>query len=247
MKSGYNKKMMELLGEGARRWGLDLTSGMLAAFQTYYEELIAWNERANLTAITDYQEVQIKHFLDALSCLLVLEGLPIERWQHLDIGAGAGFPGLPLKIARPQMEFTLLEAKKKRVRFLQHLVERLGLSGIEIVRGRAEELGRQPEHRERYDLVLARAVATLPVLLEYALPLCRIGGTFLAQKGPDIKEELEASQVALKTLGGQVREVRGLELPHSMGRRNLVVVEKVAPTPEKYPRRPGVPGKRPLV
>jgi len=240
-------EMMELLEEGARRWGLDLTSDMLAAFQTYYEELITWNERANLTAITNYQEVQIKHFLDSLSCLLVLAGLPIERWRYLDIGAGAGFPGLPLKIARPQMELALLEAKKKRVRFLQHLVERLELPGVAIIRGRAEELGRKPGHREGYDLVLARAVATLPVLLEYALPLCRIGGIFLAQKGPDIGEELETSQVALKVLGGQMREVRGFELPHSMGRRNLVVVEKVAPTPEKYPRWPGMPAKRPLM
>jgi len=238
--------MMELLEEGARRWGLDLTSDMLAAFQTYYEELIVWNERANLTAITDYQEVQIKHFLDSLSCLLVLAGSPIDRWRHLDIGAGAGFPGLPLKIARPQMELTLLEAKKKRVRFLQRLVERLELPGVAIIRGRAEELGRQSGHREEYDLVLARAVATLPVLLEYALPLCRMGGIFLAQKGPDIKEELETSHVALRVLGGRLREVRGLELPYSMGHRNLVVVEKVAPTPEKYPRRPGVPAKRPL-
>ncbi len=240
-------EMMELLEEGARRWGLDFTSDTLAAFQTYYEELIAWNERVNLTAITDYQEVQIKHFLDSLSCLLVLEGWPTERWRHLDIGAGAGFPGLPLKIARPQMEITLLEAKKKRVQFLQHLVGRLGLSGIEIIRGRAEELGRQPGHREGYDLLLARAVATLPVLLEYALPLCRIGGILIAQKGPDVEEELKASQVALRVLGGQMREVRSLELPHSMGRRNLVVVEKVALTPGKYPRRPGVPAKRPLI
>lgn len=238
---------MELLEEGARRWELDLTSDMLAAFQTYYEELIAWNERVNLTAITDYQEVQIKHFLDSLSCLSVLAGMPLERWRHLDIGAGAGFPGLPLKIARPQMEITLLEAKKKRVRFLEHLVERLELSGIEVVRGRAEELGQKQGHREGYDLVLARAVATLPVLLEYALPLCRIGGIFLAQKGPDVKEELETAEFALRLLGGRLREVRGLELSHSMGRRNLVVVEKVAPTPERYPRRPGVPAKRPLI
>lgn len=239
--------MMELLEEGARRWGLDLTPYMLAAFQTYYEELIAWNERANLTAITDYREVQIKHFLDSLSCLLVLEGLPLERWRGLDIGAGAGLPGLPLKIARPQMGMALLEAKKKKVGFLEHMVERLELPGVKIIRGRAEELGQKQGHREGYDLVLARAVATLPVLLEYALPLCRLAGIFLAQKGPDIKGELETSQVALKVLGGRLREVRGLELPHSMGRRNLVVVEKVAPTPEKYPRRPGVPAKRPLI
>jgi 16S rRNA (guanine527-N7)-methyltransferase len=240
-------EMMELLEEGARRWGLDLRPEALAAFQTYYEELIDWNEQANLTAITDYQEVQIKHFLDSLSCLLVLTGLPLERWRSLDIGAGAGFPGLPLKIARPQMEMALLEAKKKRAWFLQHLVERLALPGVAIIEGRAEELGHQPGHREGYDLVFARAVATLPVLLEYALPLCRIGGIVLAQKGPDIKEELEASHFALKVLGGRLREVRRLELPHSMGQRNLVVVEKVAPTPEKYPRRPGVPAKRPLI
>lgn len=240
-------EMMDLLEEGARRWGLDLRPEALAAFQTYYEELIDWNEQANLTAITDYREVQIKHFLDSLSCLLVLVELPIERWRSLDIGAGAGFPGLPLKIARPQIDLTLLEPKKKRLRFLQHLVERLELPGVAVIEGRAEELGHQPGHREGYDLVLARAVATLPVLLEYALPFCRTGGIFIAQKGPDIKEELEASQFALKVLGGRLREVKGFELPHSMGQRNLVVVEKVAPTPEKYPRRPGMPAKRPLI
>ena len=245
------KGKMKLLSEGARRLGIELTAEQLAAFQTYYEELITWNEKFNLTAITDYDQVQIKHFLDSLTCLLADEGLTRVICQQpgiraIDVGAGAGFPGLPLKIVCPGLRLTLLEATGKKVDFLEHIVGRLGLAGVEVIKGRAEELGRDAAHRERYDLALARAVAALPVLVEYALPFCKPGGLFVAQKGGEGDAEARAAEGAIVALGGVLRRIVHLELPHLAEPRSLVVIEKIAPTPEKYPRRPGIPSKRPL-
>jgi 16S rRNA (guanine527-N7)-methyltransferase len=226
-----------------------LTSEQLAAFQTYYDELVAWNARINITAITGYDEVQVKHFLDSLSCLAVLESGVMARWSDVavvDIGTGAGFPGLPLKIVRPAMRLMLVEATGKKAAFLEHLIARLGLDGVGVVHARAEKLGHDPAHRERYDLALARAVAELATLAEYALPLCRIGGLFLAQKGAEVNREVEVAQLAITTLGGALREVRPVEVPGLGEPRALVLVEKVAPISAKYPRRPGMPVKRPL-
>jgi 16S rRNA (guanine527-N7)-methyltransferase len=236
---------MELLITGAREWGLELSSEQVDGFELYYQQLIAWNEWVNLTTITDYEEVQIKHFLDSLSCLQVLTSLAAQR-RCIDIGAGAGFPGLPLKIVRPEMRLTLLETTGKKVLFLEHIVGQLGLGEVEIIRGRAEELGRRPGHREGYDAALARAVAQLPVLLEYALPLLEVGGIFVAQKGGEIEDEVEAARAAMEILGGRMKEVRAVDLPELEAPRHLVVVEKVAPSPQKYPRRAGIPAKRPL-
>lgn len=236
---------MELLKTGAREWSLELAAGQVEAFELYYQELIVWNERVNLTAITDYGEVQIKHFLDSLSCLQVLTTYPPQA-RYIDIGAGAGFPGLPLKLVRPRMRLTLLEATRKKILFLEHIVEKLGLQDVEIIRGRAEELGQQRAHRESYNVGLARAVAQLPVLLEYALPLLMVGGIFVAQKGMEIEDEVEAAQPAMEILGGRMKEVKAVHLPGLQVPRHLVVVEKVAPTPQKYPRRAGMPAKRPL-
>ena len=175
----------------------------------------------------------------------VLATLPSPA-RYIDIGAGAGFPGLPLKIVHPQMKLTLLEATGKKVNFLEDIVGKLGLREVDIVRGRAEELGQQPTHREGYDMALARAVAQFPVLLEYALPLLKVGGIFVAQKGVEIEDEVEAAQPAMKILGGAVNKVRAVHLPGLEDPRHLVVVEKVASTPERYPRRAGIPAKRPL-
>lgn len=236
---------MELLEAEARKWGLELTPNQVQAFEFYYRELIDWNERVNLTTITDYEEVQIKHFLDSLSCLQIVSTVPSHE-RFIDIGAGAGFPGLPLKIVRPQMRLALLEATRKKVRFLEHIVKKLGLQEVEVIRLRAEEVGQHPDHREAYKVALARAVAELPVLLEYALPLLTIGGIFVAQKGAEIESELRAGQSAMSILGGRIAEVRAVNLPGLEAGRHLVVVEKVAPTPQKYPRRPGIPAKRPL-
>ena len=227
--------------------GLELSEEHLGAFEIYYRELVAWNEKFNLTAITDYDQVQIKHFLDSLTCLLAIQSPGSEvRGRAIDIGAGAGFPGLPLKIVCPGLQLTLLEARGKKVGFLEHIVSRLELAGVEVIKRRAEELGRDAAHRERYDLALARAVAELPVLVEYALPFCRVGGLFVAQKGAEGDAEVRAAEGAIATLGGSLRRIVHLELPHLAEPRSLVVIEKIAPTPEKYPRRPGIPRKRPL-
>ncbi len=236
---------MEQLVAGACEWGLELTTEQVQAFELYYRELVAWNERINLTAITGYEEVQVKHFLDSLSCSQALTGLP-AGWTCIDIGAGAGFPGLPLKIAFPRMRLTVMESTGKKAAFLEHIVAELGLSGVDVFRGRAEEAGREPGLRESFDAALARAVATLPVLVEYALPLVRVGGLFVAQKGSELQEEVEAARGAMKLLGGELAEVRSVDVPGLDAARHLVVVAKVAPTPDRYPRRPGIPAKRPL-
>ncbi len=236
---------MDLLYRHSRAFGLALTGGELASFQTYYEELIAWNARLNLTTITDYEEVQRKHFLDSLSCLLALDLDPDESLSCIDVGAGAGFPGLPLKIVRPRLSLTLLESTGKKVTFLQHLLERLQVEGARAIKGRAEELGRDPAHRESYDVVLARAVASLPVLVEYTLPFCRPGGMVIAQKGTEAQAEAEAAKPGMAVLGGQLRAIKAVPLPGLTG-RHLVVIDKVSPTPDKYPRRTGVPARRPL-
>jgi 16S rRNA (guanine527-N7)-methyltransferase len=239
--------VVKLLAESARCLSLKLNEEHLRAFEIYYGELVAWNEKFNLTAITDYDQVQIKHFLDSLTCLLAVRSPRSEvRGKAIDIGAGAGFPGLPLKIVCPALQLTLLEATGKKVGFLEHIVSRLGLTGVEVIKGRAEELGRDAAHRERYDLALARAVAELPVLVEYALPFCKPGGLFVAQKGAEGETEAKSAEGAIAALGGVLRRIVHLELPHLAEPRSLVVIEKTAPTPEKYPRRPGIPSKRPI-
>ena len=247
---------MRLLAESARLIGLQLNDEHLGAFETYYRELVAWNKRFNLTAITDYDQVQVKHFLDSLTCLLAVRSpqsavqVPAvdlgSSTRVIDIGAGAGFPGLPLKIVYPDLRLTLLEATGKKVGFLEYVVSCLGLDGVEVIKGRAEEWGRHAAYRERYDLVLARAVARLPVLVEYALPFCRRGGLLVAHKGVDADAEAKMAEVAIATLGGDLRRIVHLELPHLAEVRSLVVIEKIAPTPEEYPRRPGIPSNRPI-
>jgi len=242
---------MRLLFDAARELGLMLGAEHLRAFQVYYQELIAWNKRVNLTAITGYEEVQIKHFLDSISCLLAIDKLPssishMPSAKVIDVGTGAGFPGLPIKILRPEVRLTLLESMGKKTDFLKHIIERLGLEGVEVVKGRAEEFGRKPAYRERYDIALARALAGLPVLVEYALPFCRVGGVFIAQKGAEVEEEVEAAQKAMSTLGGRLQQVIRVQLPTLDRPRHLIVMEKIAPTPAKYPRRPGIPAKRPI-
>jgi len=254
---------MEMLRAGAQSLGLYLATEHVCAFQTYYHELTVWNRRFNLTTVTRYEDVQIKHFLDSLTCLLALpvpdasqslRGLPNvvplsskeTALLCVDVGTGAGFPGLPLKIMRPSLQLTLLDSSKKKVMFLKHLVKCLGLSGVESLWTRAEEAGQDPHHRERYDVALARAVADLTVLAEYCLPLCRKGGCFVAQKGANVEKEIKEAEAAIGILGGKLREVKLLHLPGFKESRSLVVIDKIGETPIKYPRRPGMPTKRPL-
>jgi len=237
---------VDLLESGVKDWGLTLSPQEVEAFGLYYRELVAWNERVNLTSVTDHEEVQVKHFLDSLSCLQVLDTFSPGA-RCIDIGAGAGFPGLPLKMVRPSMRLTLLESVGKKVSFLEHMVKALGLEDVDVVQGRAEELGRHPDYREVFDVALARAVAQMAVLVEYALPLVRVGGIFVAQKGAEVGEEVESALPAMRLLGGRLQVLRRVSLPGLDDPRHLVVVEKVASTPDRYPRRPGIPTKRPLL
>ncbi|MER3451517.1 MAG: 16S rRNA (guanine(527)-N(7))-methyltransferase RsmG [Thermus sp.] len=239
---GLSPEGKALLLEGGRALGLDLAP-YLEAFSRYYALLREANQRLNLTALEGEREVVVKHFLDALT--LVPTGLFDQKEAVLDLGTGAGFPGLPLKILRPRLRMTLLEATRKKLDFTQEVVRALGLEGVRFLWGRAEELAHTPE-REAYDRVVARAVAPMPVLLELALPFLRVGGVFVAQKGPRVEEELRTSRRALELLGGRLLEVQTLRLPLSEEERRLVLVEKAAPTPLAYPRRPGVPERKPL-
>lgn len=237
---------MERLIDGARQLlDLDLTPAHQQSFQLYYQELKTWNTRFNLTAITDLEGVLIRHFLDSLSCLLAIG----EVWpgmRLIDVGTGAGFPGLPLKIVCPALHLTLVESTRKKTEFLQHIVDRLQLCDVTIFHARAEQIGQQSEHRETYAWAVARAVAAMPVLVEYLLPLCHLGGHVLAQKGEGAAAEVAPSEPAIRLLGGRLNRLVPVELSGLAETRYLVVVDKLARTPDKYPRRPGMPGKRPL-
>jgi len=235
---------MESLLKGGQALGLTLSAAQLRLFQSYAEELAAWNQRLSLTAITSPEDIQVKHFLDSLTCLQALPpGFVCQR--VLDVGSGGGFPGLPLKIHDPTLQVTLLETTIKKAEFLRHIVEHLGLMGVEVVAERAETLGQDPAYRETYDLVVARAVAEMAVLAEYCLPFCRVGGLFVAQKKAGAAAEMKNAQGAVTALGGRMLPAIPVLLPGA-GPRQLVVVEKVSATPSRYPRRPGMPAKRPL-
>lgn len=224
--------------------GLELTPEIQQAFSHYADELLAWNAHTNLTAITDPEAIEMRHFLDSLSVMRAVSLTPGQR--VIDVGAGAGFPGLPLRLVAPQIELTLLEATAKKTTFLQHIVDVLKLKKVRITNARAEDTGQDEADRERHDVVLARAVAQMPVLSEYMLPLCKVGGRCVALKGESAAAEAQQAENALKILGGRLERIIAVELPQVAETHHLVVIEKVAATPPQYPRRPGMPTKRPL-
>ena len=234
---------MEKLIDGALHLGLSLTGQQVERFQLYYDELVDWNRKMNLTAIVDYEEVQVKHFLDALTLTMVLSDAPSKV---ADIGTGAGLPGIALKIAYPNIELTLIDSTQKKALFLDHIVATLELDGVSVVTGRAEELAHDAQYREHFDAVLARGVAKLASLAELTLPFCAVGGAFIAMKNWPPDTEVDEAERSLNVLGGRLRQTVRIGLG-GLEDRSLVVIDKVKPTPEKYPRRSGVPQKRPLL
>ncbi len=236
--------MIELADAAKTHFGVSLTGAQMAALGKYEQELLEWNTRFNLTAIESPEQVRVKHFLDSFSCMLALRDTPVR--DVIDVGSGAGFPGLPLKIIDPGMRLTLVESVAKKAGFCQHIVEVLELEGVTVIQERAEIIGRDPEHREGYDWAIARAVASTSVLVEYLLPLVRLGGIALAMKGAAAPLEAQSGERAIQVLGGRLKNLIPVELPGVAEERYLVLIEKVAATPSGYPRRVGVPAKKPL-
>ena len=238
--------------EGCRTLGITLDAGQLAQFEQYYRELVTWNDRFNLTAITGYEEVQVKHFLDSLVALPLIaahlgEPLPLTRpLRLLDVGTGAGFPGIPLKIVAPQLQVTLMDGTGKKVIFLREVVATLGLQGVEVVQGRAEEMGNDPDFRGRFDLVTARAVAALNTLVEYLLPLVRRDGLAVIYKGASAPQEVAEARKAIDLLGGEVVQLAPVQVPFLAEQRYILLIKKPRATPDRYPRGQGLPRKKPL-
>lgn len=232
------------LQQASRAYGLTLTEAQTAAFTRYFELLVEWNEKINLTAITAPQEVAVKHMIDSLSCLDPAVFTPGA--SVIDVGTGAGFPGLPLRIVREDLKLTLLDSLNKRILFLQEVAGQVGLENVAFVHSRAEDGGRNPILREQFQIATARAVARLPLLCEYCLPFVKVGGYFVALKGAQYEEETAEGKRAIELLGGVIRRVQPVKLPGLEDVRAVIYIEKVKPTPKAYPRRPGLPEKKPL-
>ncbi|WP_433746016.1 16S rRNA (guanine(527)-N(7))-methyltransferase RsmG [Falsibacillus pallidus] len=225
--------------------GISLSSKQLNQFQRYYELLVEWNEKMNLTAITDREEVYLKHFFDSVSAAFYIEEFK-EDLSICDVGAGAGFPSIPLKICFPNLKVSIVDSLNKRITFLETLASELGLDGTSFFHDRAETFGQKAEHREKYDLVTARAVARMSVLSELCLPLVKQNGLFIAMKAASAEDELTDSKKAIATLGGKLEKVYSFKLPVEESDRNIAVIRKTKITPKKYPRKPGTPNKTPL-
>ena len=225
--------------------GITLEQSQLEQFELYYKELVSWNEKMNLTGITEREQVYMKHFYDSVSLALHLNINDIQ--SVADIGSGAGFPGIPLKICYPHLKLTIVDSLSKRISFLQHVANELKLQDVKLIHGRAEDVARQPEHRDAYDLVTARAVARLSLLNEFCLPFTRNNGLFAAMKGSDPSEELAEAKFSLKELRGRLEKVESFSLPVEESSRHIILIRKTGTTPAKYPRKAGLPAKTPLI
>ena len=234
--------MKEELGE----LEIALTDQQLEQFYRYYELLVEWNKVMNLTAITEMEDVVTKHFVDSLSLVKAVKDLETAEYRILDLGTGAGFPGIPLKIAFPNLQITLLDSLNKRIKFLNEVISQLGLRKIEAIHGRAEDYGCDKEYRETYDFCVSRAVANLATLSEYCMPYVKIGRVFVPYKSGKLEEELVQAKAAVKLLGGKVEDVIAFTLPKADADRTFVVIRKMEGTSRKYPRKAGLPSKEPL-
>lgn len=236
--------MNNLLKEKVATLGIELTEKQIEQFIKYYEILVEWNKVMNLTGITEYEEVVEKHFVDSLSLVNVLNLHGCEK--VIDIGTGAGFPGIPLKIAFPHLKITLLDSLNKRIKFLNKVIDTVGLENIETIHGRAEDFAKQAAYREQYDLCVSRAVANLSTLSEYCLPYIKVGGMFVPYKSGEIDEEVENASKAISILGGKNMNAVKFQLPGTDIGRSFIKIEKIKNTAKKYPRKAGLPSKEPL-
>lgn len=238
-------KFAAQLKEEVKQMGIELTDHQIDQFYNYYELLIHWNSMVNLTAITQMEEVVTKHFVDSLSLKKIIVDIDQSSRKLIDVGTGAGFPGIPLKIVFPELEVTLLDSLNKRVKFLNEVIENLQLEGITAIHGRAEDLGRDNVSRETYDLCVSRAVANLATLSEYCMPFVKTGGYFVPYKSGKLEEELGIGKGAVKKLSGEIEEILTFSLPNA-DERCLVKIRKTGPMSKKYPRKAGMPSKEPL-
>lgn len=240
-----DRSKFHILEDGCQAFGVTLTDKQIEQFEKYYELLVEWNKVMNLTGITEFDEVMQKHFVDSVAAAKYAEMEKVNRL--IDVGTGAGFPGIPLKIVYPHIQVTLLDSLNKRIKFLEEVVDNLGLTGIETVHGRAEDAAKKAEYREQFDLSVSRAVANLASLTEYCLPFVKVGGKFVSYKSVSVDEEITQSKKAVYVLGGEIGKVEKFNLPESDMERALVIIEKKRSTPKKYPRKAGMPTKEPLV
>ncbi|MBM7693570.1 16S rRNA (guanine527-N7)-methyltransferase [Peribacillus deserti] len=224
--------------------GISLSGQQLDQFETYFHLLVEWNNKMNLTAITDKEEVYLKHFYDSVSAAFYFDFN--KPFKICDVGAGAGFPSIPLKICFPELHVSIVDSLNKRISFLNHLAVSLKLQNVSFYHDRAETFGQNPVHREKYDVVTARAVARMSVLSELCMPLVKVGGFFVAMKGANGQDETETGEKAVKVLGGKVDSMHPFSLPIEESERNIIIVSKLKPTPKKYPRKPGTPNKLPI-
>ncbi len=234
----------ELLAESCKKINIELTEKQIKQFIDYKDMLLEWNEKFNLTAITDEREIVLKHFVD---CLAISAGAELAGKKIIDVGTGAGFPGVPVKIAFPDIQMTLLDSLNKRITFLEELKNKLGLENVTCIYSRAEDGGTDKNLREGFDLCISRAVANLAVLSEYCLPFVKVGGYFISMKGSDVKDELNESEKAIKVLGGEVKEVKLINIPETDINHSLIIIKKIKPTPSKYPRKAGKAKKEPIM
>lgn len=236
------EEFSKLISSYGKEISIEFSNIKIEKFYKYMNLLIEWNEKINLTAITEPKEIIIKHFIDSLTVLKDIKG----KNTLVDVGTGAGFPGIPLKIMDEEIKITLLDSLNKRINFLNEVINQLDLKNIETIHSRVEEAGKNKKYRERFDIATARAVANLATLSEYMLPLVKVGGKSICMKGSEVSEELQNSKKAISILGGEIENIDNFQLPKSDMMRNIVIIKKVKNTPNKYPRKPGTPSKEPI-